>query len=110
MTVGTAGSLNLTKAGSVGLLIDNSFRNLSWTVDTSGGWARSLNATDPTGNTTLMNVAGVFGGGQTPYYVYFGGTDYSSPAMVITAAGNVGIGTTAPAYMLHVTSPTRGLT
>ena len=104
VTVGTAGSLNLTKAGSVGLLIDNSFRNLSWTVDTSGGWARSLNATDPTGNTTLMNVAGVFGGGQTPYYVYFGGTDYSSPAMVITAAGNVGIGTTAPAYMLHVTN------
>lgn len=96
------GALSLPLAGSVGLLVDNNLRNLSWTVDTSGGWARSLRATDPTGSTTLINAVGVYGAGQTPEYVYLGGTSYSSPSMVITAAGTVGIGTTAPNYRLDV--------
>ena len=102
VTVGTAGSLNLLKPGSVGLLVDNSFRNLSWTVDTSGGWARALRATDPTGSTTLINAVGVYGSAQTPRYVYLGGTSHASPSMAITAAGNVGIGTTSPSYKLDV--------
>ena len=102
VTVGTSGSLNLAKAGSVGLLIDNSLRDLSWTVDTSGGWARALRATDPTGNTVLMNVAGIFGGGQTPNYVFIGGTSYTNAPFVVTYGGNVGIGTTSPGYKLSV--------
>ena len=104
VTVGTSGSLNLAKAGKVGLLIDNSLRDLSWTVDTSGGWARALRATDPTGNTVLMNVAGIYGGGQTPNYVYMGGTSYTNAPFVVTYGGVVGIGTTSPSssYKLSV--------
>ena len=96
------GPLSLTRTGSVGLLIDNSLRNLSWTVDTSERWARALRATDPTGSTTLINAVGVYGGAQTPKYVYLGGTDALSPSMVVTAAGNVGIGTTSPSFKLSV--------
>ena len=97
------GSLSLTRTSSgVGLLVDNVLRSISWTVDTSGGWSRSLKATDPTGSTTLINVAGVYGAAQTPSYVYMGGTSFANAPFVVTAAGNVGIGTTSPGYKLDV--------
>ena len=97
------GSLSLTRTSSgVGLLVDNVLRSISWTVDTSGGWSRSLKATDPTGSTTLINVAGVYGAAQTPSYVYMGGTSFANAPFVVTADGNVGIGTTSPSYKLSV--------
>ena len=96
------GDLSMSATSGVGLMIDSSLRNLSWAVNTSGGWARALRATDPTGETVLMNVAGIFGGGQTPNYVYMGGTSYTNAPFVVTAAGNVGIGTTSPNYKLSV--------
>ena len=100
--VSAAGNVSLAATSGVGLMIDSSLRNLSWAVNTSGGWARSLRATDPTGSTTLINAVGVYGGAQTPKYVYLGGTDATSPSMVVTAAGTVGIGTTSPNYKLDV--------
>ena len=44
----------------------------------------------------------MYGGAQTPYYVYMGGTSHANAPFVVTAAGNVGIGTTSPSYKLSV--------
>ena len=96
------GPLSLLATGGVGLMIDSTFRHLSWAVNTSGGWARALRATDPTGETVLMTVAGIYSSAQTPNYVYMGGTSYTNAPFVVTAAGNVGIGTTSPGYRLDV--------
>ena len=101
-SITATGNVSLSATSGVGLMIDSSLRSLSWTVNTSGVWARTLRATDPTGETVLMNVAGIYGRAQTPDYVYMGGTSYANAPFVVTAAGTVGIGTTSPNYKLDV--------
>lgn len=69
----------------------------------NGGWAMFLD-TYHSNRVTSFNhsVCGAYGGnGDSINYTYYGGT-YGSPAMVILPNKNVGIGTTAPSYKLHV--------
>jgi hypothetical protein len=67
----------------------------------TGGWAAGLGYYGSDGTTSLGNVAGAYGSGNTLNYYYYGGT-YSSPKMVLLPGGNFGIGTTAPSQKLHV--------
>lgn len=67
----------------------------------TGGWAGGLGYYSNDGSSYLGNAAGAYGGGNTINYFYYGGS-YSSPKMVISPAGNVGIGVTAASYKLHV--------
>lgn len=55
---------------------------------------------------------GIIGGAYAPSanslsYLYYGGTSYTSPAMVILPNKNVGIGVTDPDYLLDVNSSIR---
>lgn len=65
------------------------------------GWANGLNAYTNDGATRLACIAGAYGQGDNVEYLYYGGTGYSAPVMVIKGS-YVGIGTTSPVYPLHV--------
>ena len=75
--------------------------SIRW-LTAKGSWAGSVTVYNNAGNTSLWSVSGAYGGQDSIIYSYYGGTSYSSPAMVITKAMNVGIGTTSPTSKLHV--------
>ena len=79
---------------------------LNWDMsNTPGGYANSYaQHIDPAGASyTGMGVCGDVNGLM---YFFLGGS-YASPWMVLTPSGNVGIGTTAPAYTLDVAGSIR---
>ena len=65
----------------------------------SGGWAFGLNAVGYSG--TNLGGFGFFGTANTLNYYYIGNA-FSAPSVAILPSGNVGIGTTSPAYSLDV--------
>ena len=66
----------------------------------TAAWAEGLLLQDNAESSNLSNL-GFYGIGDTLLYIFLGGT-YISPKMVIDASGNVGIGTSSPAYKLDV--------
>ena len=75
--------------------------SIRW-LTAKGSWAGSVTVYNNAGDKSLWSVSGAYGGQDSIIYSYYGGTSYSSPAMVITKAMNVGIGTTSPTSKLHV--------
>lgn len=67
----------------------------------TGAWATAYNTTKSDAKTSLGNICGAFGNGDTLNYLYYGGS-YSSPRMAILPNGNIGVGTTTPQHLLHV--------
>jgi hypothetical protein len=106
--VGTTAPTEKVHITGGGLLIDN-MGPLSVNPELSaairvpsgyvGGWARGYGLAASTNNT--LAAFGGYGAGNTLQYAYIG-SSYASPWLVATPAGNVGIGTTAPASRLHV--------
>lgn len=78
-------------------MVPGAFRLMAATT----GWANELNAFTNDGSTRLACIAGAYGEGDNVEYLYYGGTDYNAPVMVIKGR-YVGIGTKSPAYPLHV--------
>ena len=68
--------------------------------DVTTGHAHNwLGVTEPDGSS--YTGMGVYGTADGLNYIYLGGS-YTSPWMVLTPSGNVGIGITSPTYKLHV--------
>lgn len=96
------GDLVFTEAGAgrkFGIYKEGSVR---FNATTRGDWATGLFVYSNDGSTQLGTSAGAFGSGGNLSYFYYGGS-WNSPYMVITNAGNVGIGTTSPTERLTVT-------
>ena len=97
-----AGPIYTTQLGGFRIGISGASPEYGIRLDTTntGGWARELSWSH-----TGSKVAsiGALGSASSTTYLYFNAnqqgaaTGYVSPHMVITSAGNVGIGTTAPA-------------
>lgn len=75
-----------------------SYGSLKFNVPT-GGWASGFFYYSTSGS-SLGQACGAYGSGNSITYYYYGGS-YDSPKMVISPAGNVGIGVTSPSYSLH---------
>lgn len=67
----------------------------------TGSWATFYQAVKSDGN-SLGSICGAYGNGDVLNYLYYGGSSYSNPHMVILPSGNVGVGTTTPQHKLHV--------
>lgn len=109
--VGIGGALNVTGAitgptsiktalgdGNRSIRIENGAVILN---AATGGWANGVNAYTNDSTTRLGCICGAFGDGNNLTYIYYGGTSYDSPVMVIRN-NNVGIGNTNPTSKLHV--------
>lgn len=73
------------------------------------GWAWGLRSFGNNDSTDLGYAAGSYGSGNTLNWHFYGGT-HNFPSMVILPSGNIGIGTTSPAYKLDVNGTTRTTT
>ena len=82
---------------------------LCWDMSNASGGYANIYARhiDPAG--ASYTGMGVYGEANGLIYFYLGGS-HASPWMVLTPSGNVGIGTTAPAYKLDVVGKIRATT
>ena len=79
--------------------------NLDFRATTAGGWAWGMRSYTNDGATIMNYVAGAYGDGplSTDFqYNFYGGTAYNNAAMYIPASKNVGIGTSSPESLLHL--------
>lgn len=108
--------MRITSAGDVGIGTSSPARKLD--VLGLGGIAARLTTPDSNGvleyysqtatrfNWIIGPQYNVNGGFEITPSTAAGGTTYSSPAVVVTSGGNVGIGTSSPSYKLDVAGST----